>query len=403
MSLFLAALTGCGGKSYKVDHPVVGPAPPRIPGGKQLAMADEETQARGQSNGVQLVSTNSDANKPFEMTDVVATVNGKPILVATVLGASRTQVEAIRKKAPPAQFRAAQEQAIREQLQTHIEQAMMVSLMENKLTADQTKAVNSQIDKLFEQQLEDMRAGMEKQYKRPCSLADLEADIQRQGMTIPVMRKMFADKALAQQYMMGKLEKADPIGRPELLAAYRERIQEFSEPPAVKWQQIQISFKNFDNDAQAEQHANAALNELRQGVSFSDVAKKYSDGPDSANGGNWDWTQYESLLTEIREPLSKLPPKTPSQIITTASGLQIVQVVERREMKTKPFEEVQEKIREEIADARHKARVKEILAELRHECVVTSIFDDPAAADPATPAANQRSEMPKQVNSPEGG
>jgi len=365
-------------------------------------MADEDPQARGQSDNVQLVSTSSDAAKPYEMTDVIARVNGRPILVAAVLGPSRAQVEAIRKKVPPAQFRQIQEQSIREQLPTHVEQAMMVAVMEAKLNADQTKAVNSQIDMLFEKQLDDMRAGMEKRLGRACSLADLEADIQSQGMTISVMRKMFGDKALAQQYIMGKLDKAEPISRPELLAAYRERVKEFSEAPAVKWQQIQVSFKNFEDAAQARQHAQAALSELRQGASFTDVARKYSDGPDAANGGNWDWTQYESLLNELRDPLSKLPVKTPSEIIATPLGLQIVQVVERREMTTMPFQEVQEKIREDIADARHKARIKSILEELRKECVVTTIFDESDASGSATPAAHEAAEKAFPTNSPEG-
>ena len=404
LTLLATALTGCGGKSYKVDHPVVGPVPPRIPAsGRAVAMADDEQQARGQSGEVQLVSTSSDATKPLEMTDVVATVNGKPILVASVLGPMRSKVEAIRKQVPPAQFRQIQEQAIRDQLPSHIEQAMMVAVMQTKLKAEQAKAVNTQIDSMFEQELDRMRANMEKQLGRQCTLADLEADIQRQGMTLAVMRKMFGDKIMAQQYMVGKLENAEPVGRPELLAAYQERIKDFSEPPAVKWQQIQVSYRNFGDKADARQHAEAALGELRQGTPFAEVAKKYSDGPDAANGGIWDWTQYESLLTELQEPLSKLPPNNPSAIIATSNGLQIVQVVERREMKSKSFEEVQEKIREEITEARHKARVEEILKELRAECVVTTIFDDKDGASPASPAANEAADRAFSTNSPEGG
>jgi parvulin-like peptidyl-prolyl isomerase len=315
----------------------------------------------------------------------------------------RSKVEVIRKQVPPAQFRQIQEQAIREQLPSHIEQAMMVAVMETKLKAEQTKAVNTQIDSLFEKQLEDMRSGMEKQLGRQCTLADLEADIQKQGMTLQVMRKMFGDKAIAQQYMMGKLEKAEPIGRPELLAAYHERVKEFSEPPAVKWQQVQVSYRKFGDKAQARQQAEAALSELRRGVPFSDVARKYSDGPDAAEGGIWDFTQYESLLNELQEPLSKLPPKTPSQIIETTNGLQIVQVVERREMKTQPFEDVQEKIREDIAQARHKAKIAEIMKELKSECVVTTIFDEADEAGSASPAANKAVDKAFSTNFPEGG
>ncbi|RKH82118.1 hypothetical protein D7Y13_42990, partial [Corallococcus praedator] len=147
------------------------------------------------------------------------------------------------KKATPAQYRQFQEQTLHELLPTFLEQTMMVCVMETKLTADQTKAVTTQLDGIFEKQLEVMRAKLEKDTGRPCSMMDLEADIQRQGLTIAVLRKMIGDRTMAEQYMMGKLDKAQPISRLELLAAYRERIPEFSEPAAVKWQQIQVSFK----------------------------------------------------------------------------------------------------------------------------------------------------------------
>jgi peptidyl-prolyl cis-trans isomerase SurA len=397
------ALTGCGGRSYKVDHPVVGPAPPRIPQAQAVAMAEDEAAARGQSAEVQLVSTGGKNTQPFEMSDVVATVNGKPILVATVLGPSRAELEAIRKKATPAQFRQVQEHYLRQGLQSYVEQAMMVSLLEAKLDAERTKAINSQIDLLFDKQLDDMRAGMEKKLGRPCSMAELEAEIQSQGLTLSVMRKMFGDRAIAQQYMQTKLEGAAPISRPELLAAYQERIAEFTEPASVKWQQIQVSFRNFDDAAAARAHIDAALAELRRGTSFDAVAKKYSDGPDAASGGHWDWTQYDSLLTELKEPLSKLPPRTPSAIIATANALQIVQVVDRREARVKPFAEVQDQLREEIAEARHQAKVKEILDELRSQCVVTTIFDEPQDASPATPAAKPAVDKAFSTKIPDGG
>ncbi len=179
--ILAATLVGCGGRSYKVDHPVVGPAPPRVSNAKAMAMVEEEAKARGQSQGVQLTSAGGSANQPFEMTDVVATVNGKPILVANVLGSARSRMEEARKQVPPAQLRQMQEHAIREQLPAIIERSMMVAVMETKLTTDQAKGVQSQIDKLFEGELENMRARMEKRVGRPCSLADLEADIQSQG------------------------------------------------------------------------------------------------------------------------------------------------------------------------------------------------------------------------------
>ncbi len=64
---------------------------------------------------------------------------------------------------------------------------------------------------------------------------------------------------------------------------------------------------------------------------------------------------------------------------------------------------MQEQIREELTETRHKAKVKVILDELHRQCVVTTIFDDQKGGVSASPAADDRIDKAFSTNSPEGG
>jgi parvulin-like peptidyl-prolyl isomerase len=393
--IFATAAAGCAGKNYKADHPVVGPPPPRIKGATAMAYDDpnSKTEARGQSDIVQtaLGADGYDpATEPLPMTAVAATVNGEPILVGTVLIDKRVQLEAVKSQLSPQQYRATQEELIKRMLPSHIEQSMMVHAVRLKLKDDQSKKVQEQVDKMF--------AGyVDEQVKKLNlnSTADFEAMIQRQGYTLPLMQKMFSDRALASQYIQAKIGDPPQVTAPELRAAYKDRQEEFTEPAQVKWQQIQVSYKNFDTKVEAEAEATKVMAALKKGLSFDDAAKKFSDGPDKANGGHWDWTQPESVAEELQAPLTELAIKTPSGIIATDKALQIVQVTERRPLRVKPFEEVQDQIRQDILNERHAAKAKQVLDELRSRSVVVTMFDAEQTDSSATPAENTDSPRAK--------
>jgi parvulin-like peptidyl-prolyl isomerase len=197
---------------------------------------------------------------------------------------------------------------------------------------------------------------------------------------------MIGDRALAEQYMMTRLEEQPVITAPELRAAFQERKAEFTEPEQVKWQQIQISLRNYENDSDAEQAAKEALAALQKGTPFDDVAKEYSDGPDAANGGHWDWTQPESLPAELKETLQTLPPGKPSGLIRTETNLQIVRIVERKDERVRPFEEVQDQIRKDLRSQSQQDRAKKIVDELKASAVIETMFDSPTITASATPA-----------------
>lgn len=85
-------------------------------------------------------------------------------------------------------------------------------------------------------------------------------------------------------------------------------------------------------DRQANLRALTALNELKAGADFADVAKKYSDDLDTkTNGGEFGYPisrTTRSLTAQTTDALFKLKPGQFSDIINTGNGLEIVKNIE---------------------------------------------------------------------------
>jgi PPIC-type PPIASE domain len=92
-----------------------------------------------------------------------------------------------------------------------------------------------------------------------------------------------------------------------------------------------------------------AREQLRKGESFEAVAKKFSEGPGAEQGG-WQTPVRPDSVADAKTAaaLRELPEGATSSIIETDDSLRIVRVVSRIPASVKPFEEVEEAIRESV-------------------------------------------------------
>ncbi|WP_437203922.1 peptidylprolyl isomerase [Planctomicrobium sp. SH664] len=378
--LWLAVLAGfgCSGKSYQVANPVVGPAPPRY------ALADV---AAGQSESPEeeTVSTVSFEEKvPLEGTAVVARLNGKPLILNEVLEHSPqyAQLQRAREKISPAEYRQVQETLIQRELPQYIEQALMVDAVKSKLKKEQLEAIEKQIDKYFDLHVQEMEKKV-----NVGSTAELEAMLQQQGMTLESMRQMFGNRTLAEQYVKSKIGEDSTVTRAELLEIYESKKQKaYAQPTRVKWQQLQIMVGPGSSKEAAQEKMAAAQARLKAGASFTEVVKTCSEGPFAQGGGEWDWTQPESIAhPELRKALETLRAGETSGVISSPNSLQIVKILDRQEAGYKPFGDVQEEIRQEIIQERRVAKAKEVIDELMAKAEIEILFETPGTPPQKTP------------------
>lgn len=360
---------GCAGKSYNVANPVVGPAPPRIIPAEKFAESE-----RKPAGTVQLVSFTESPTAAILMTDVVARVNGKPVLAGDILEPYAAKLELAKPQMSAIEFRQTQEMLLKKDLDRYVEQTLMAEAVKGKLKPEQLEAIDKQLDDFFHLQVQAMM-----QQSHSATLMDLEGQLQEQGMSLATMRKLFGDRQLASEYVKQRVGDPPPFSPEQLKADYDAHLADYTDPAQVKWQQLQVSTNRPGGKDAAFQVLQQATQELQSGTDFDDVIKKYSDGPLAKNGGHWDWMQPDSIANEkVRTVLAELPVDEISDVLVSDSSLQLVRVTGRRKTRYTPFEEVQDDIRKRLLQEWREARAKEVITELREKSVIETMFDDSA-------------------------
>ena len=79
-----------------------------------------------------------------------------------------------------------------------------------------------------------------------------------------------------------------------------------------------------------QRRAGTALQQIRSGADFGQVAAGFSDAPDALQGGNLGWRAPARLPTVFAEPVRGMKPGDVSGVLRSASGFHIVKLLETR-------------------------------------------------------------------------
>ncbi|MET0682525.1 MAG: peptidylprolyl isomerase [Casimicrobiaceae bacterium] len=79
-----------------------------------------------------------------------------------------------------------------------------------------------------------------------------------------------------------------------------------------------------------QRHAETALQQVRSGTDFAQVAAGFSDAPDALQGGTLGWRTPARLPTVFADPVRKMKPGDVSAVLRSASGFHIVKLLETR-------------------------------------------------------------------------
>lgn len=370
LGIYCLGLLGCATKNYNVANPVMGPPPPRIgnPGQVQLAQSEDDT-------GLQQVSYEPEV--PLNDSTVVARVNGQPVLAGDLLEPYAGKLLEVREKAPPAEFRKIQDMLIQREMDKTVMSLLAADAVKSKLKKEQLESVEKQLDDGFDKFV----VPKLKQSTGLATLAEVEALLQSQGSSLESIRRSFGASQMMDQYLGAKLGDEPKPSRAELLAKYQSQLDKYAQPTRVRWRLLQVSIAKHKSEAKAREVLETALAKHSAGQDFGDLVKQISDGPNTENGGQHDWTQPSSAASpEIRKALTELRAGQCSDILKTNGTLNVVLVEERREAGHTPFDEVQLEIRKQIISEWKEARSKAIFQELRDAAVIETIYDGSSSA-----------------------
>lgn len=172
---------------------------------------------------------------------------------------------------------------------------------------------------------------------------------------------------------------------PDLEGLAKERYEvnkaSYVVPEAIRVAHILLKVNAEDpesTDAVVRAKAEKLLTELREGGDFGELAQKHSEDPGSSRskGELPGWAEKGKLVPPFEEAAYALKPGEMSGLVRTRFGYHVIKLLEKREARQQPFEEVKEPILTALRN--------EFLGRKRAEWTKAFQGDKPIVLDDAT-------------------
>src|SRR5436305_10827159 len=280
--------------------------------------------------------------------EIIARVNSS-IITRSDLAKSREELQQELKQnnVPPTDSRAKEK-----------EKDVLRDLIDQQLLLGKGKDLGITGDTELVKRLDDLR----KQLKLE-SMDDLEKEAQKQGVSFEDFKAGIRTQIVTQQVISHEVGPHLQITEKEVQDYYDKHKAELEQPEAVDLSEILVSTSgtsvNVDPKstvppddpakvAAAEERAKQALASIKAGAKFEDVAKKASDGPTAADGGELGQFRRGTLAKELEDITFGLKPGEVSDVIRTKQGFVILKVNEHTQAGVAPLKQVQGRIQEAI-------------------------------------------------------
>ncbi len=213
------------------------------------------------------------------------------------------------------------------------------------------------------------------------NLADDEEfvrQVELQGTTMDELRDQFMEGILIQEIRRQDIEEKVQVSEPEIEQRYRDRIEEFVEPPQVRLRELVVHVGE-DGEAAAEAKLREASRLVEAGGEFEEVARVHSESDSRDNGGALGLFRIEELDQTLREAVEGLEVGEVSAPVRLGDSLYLLRVDERTEESTIPLDEVRNQLAEGIYGEKLAAEMDNFVRELRENAIIEVRLEDPAA------------------------
>lgn len=197
----------------------------------------------------------------------------------------------------------------------------------------------------------------------------------QEGMSLDDFRRLVERQMLASQVQQVEILSRVAITDVEAREYYDAHLDEFTEPATATLREIIIAVPEGADavglaDQRARDEAEAVLRRVTEGEKFSAVAVEASDAPTAANGGLIGPFRLSEISESIRELIATLEVGGLSDLRRTPQGYQILKLEALTANVAQPFDEVRDRISENVFNDRRLEEYGKYLDQLREEAII---------------------------------
>ncbi|MBI3128255.1 MAG: peptidylprolyl isomerase [Candidatus Tectomicrobia bacterium] len=247
------------------------------------------------------------------------------------------------------------------------------ALVENKLILRRAKSMGVTVG---ESELEQAVSSVTDRNR--LTTQDFRKYLASQGMTLETYREKVRERLLVRKVESLDVALRVTVSDDEIAAYYKANPDLYREGEERRVQQIFFPTKEGMPEPEVEaqrQKAAAAHKEVGGGADFGETAKKVSQDPAAAQGGNLGFIKKGEVFPEFEAIIFSLKEGEVSQPMKTRAGFHIVKLLEIKRGKAISLESVSSKIRDQLAEEKRAKRRREWISELKRASFLEVHFD----------------------------
>ena len=306
--------------------------------------------------------------------EIVARVNNSIVTRADLRKAREQLFAEARQQQDPT----AAEQSAREH-----QKDLLRDLIDQQLLIQKAAELGITADTDLVKRLDDLRKQMNAD-----SMEDLEKAAQAQGISFEDFKQNLKNNILTQKVIGQEVGGHITVTNQEIQQYYDQHKNEMEKPEQVRLSEILVStqtaaaVKNTKGEtalpetpspeavAQAQAKADQIYDMLKKGGNFDELAKKYSNGPTAAVGGDLEYFKRGTLSKDLETQVFQLTAGQYTQPIRTNQGFVILKVTEHQKAGVPPLKEVENQINEQIYVQKMQPALREYLTKLREDAYI---------------------------------
>lgn len=185
---------------------------------------------------------------------------------------------------------------------------------------------------------------------------DYKKELSRRGISEEILRSRLERNNAVGQYIV-RLASNVTVTDSDMVNYYETHLDAFKQPLQVRVSHILVrSEPSWDaaRKQEARQKAEQIVKELKSGKDFAALAKKESDGPTKASGGDLGFIRKGQLDKKIEDVVFGLKLGETSGIVEMGYGFNIFKVVDRKPETVLAYDAVKDKIRQYLVQEKAK-------------------------------------------------
>lgn len=206
---------------------------------------------------------------------------------------------------------------------------------------------------------------------------ELVYGLKLEGATLEEYRERLKREIERARLVNAEVKSKIVIAEKEAREYYQRHSEEYKEVPTVRLARVLLQVRDPGDQeeiAQVESLGRELVAALEEGRDFFELAKIYSKGPASAEGGDLGWMKLSQIEPKLREKIARLFPGQHTDFHRAGSGFQIIKLIDEKKGGAKPFEEVSNSIYSKLFKEKVEKKYTLWIKELRDKSFIKVVF-----------------------------